>query len=90
MEILVWLEFEFPDHVNRDEIVAEERTVATKLCRDGKLLRIWRDPLQKALWTLWKTKDLDELHSIFTALPMLPYFKTVKVHPLASHPIDPG
>jgi muconolactone D-isomerase len=90
MEFLVRHEFSFPDHVNRDKVISEERAMAADLGRDGKLERLWRDPLQKATWSIWNVNDTDELHSIFAALPAFPYFLNLTVHPLASHPADPG
>lgn len=90
MEFLVSLDFHFPDHVNKDEIVTAERAMAADLRRDGKLLRVWRDPGRNANWTLWNVKDADELHAIFSALPAFPFFQKLQVHALASHPADPG
>ncbi|MFM9269671.1 muconolactone Delta-isomerase [Halomonas elongata] len=85
MEVLVRLEY----IDNPEEVVAAERAMAADLRRDGKLVRMWRDPCQKANWTLWNVADADELHRIFAALPMFPYFGKREVHILAEHPVDP-
>jgi muconolactone D-isomerase len=89
MEFLVRLEFSFPD-TDKDKIVSAERAMAADLRRDGKLLRVWRDPARNGNWTLWNVKDTDEFHALFAALPAFPNFRNVTVYPLASHPADPG
>ncbi len=89
MEFLVSLEFSFPE-AGRDEIISAERAMAADLRKQGKLLRVWRDPARNANWTLWNVRDADELHAIFVALPAFPYFQNLRVHPLANHPADPG
>ncbi|PNP96735.1 muconolactone Delta-isomerase [Sphingobium sp. SA916] len=90
MEFLVRLEFAFPDEETKNAIVAAERDAGNALQEQGVLLRIWRDPGQPANWTLWKAADATEFHTIFSGLPAFPYFRNVRIHPLASHPIDPG
>lgn len=85
MEVLVRLEFD----VIPEGALDAERKMAAELRRDGKLVRMWRDPCQKANWTLWSVDDADELHRIFAALPMFPYFTRREVHFLAEHPVDP-
>jgi muconolactone D-isomerase len=89
MEFLVSLEFNFPAP-DRDKIVSDERAMTADLRRAGTLQRVWRDPARNANWSLWNVKDTDELHALFAALPAFPYLQNVKVHPLASHPSDPG
>lgn len=89
MEFLVRHEFNFPDGVDREKVIAEERARVAELAREGKALRIWRDPLQSATWSLWNFKDVDELQSAFSALPAYPYFQNITVRALGSHPADP-
>ena len=89
MEFLVRLEFSFPD-LDRDRIISDERAMTADLRRAGKLQRLWRDPARNGNWSLWNVKDADELHALFAALPAFPYLRNLKVHPLASHPVDPG
>jgi muconolactone delta-isomerase len=47
MEFPVRLEISLPE-ANREKIISAERAMAADLRRDGKLLRVWRDPAQKA------------------------------------------
>ena len=89
MEFLVRLEINLPE-AGRDKIISAERAMGADLKRDGKLVRVWRDPAQSGNWTLWNVRDADEFHALISALPAFPYFRNVKVYPLAGHPIDPG
>ena len=67
----------------------KEAERARALAEAGVLRRLWRIPGRRANWGIWKAASADELHAALASLPLFPYM-SITVHPLASHPNDPG
>ncbi|HEY6990746.1 MAG TPA: muconolactone Delta-isomerase family protein [Bryobacteraceae bacterium] len=72
-----------------DELLRKEAERARELARAGILQRLWRVPGRRANWGLWAAATTDELHAALASLPLYPYLD-ITVHPLATHPNDPG
>ena len=68
---------------------AQEAARSRELAKQGMLSRLWRVPGRRENWGIWKADDCDQLHNAFVSLPLFDYL-TITVHPLASHPNDPG
>jgi muconolactone D-isomerase len=67
----------------------KESERARQLAAAGILRRLWRVPGRRANWGIWVAATTDELHAAIASLPLFPYL-SVTVHPLATHPNDPG
>jgi muconolactone D-isomerase len=95
MEHLVTMTTHVPDGTADeavDDIRARESARAHQLALDGRLLRLWRPPLQPGQWRtlgLFATRDADELDEALTSMP-LSVWRTDEVTPLAPHPHDPA
>ncbi len=92
MEFLVHIEVEWPADGDPDEkarLTAAERARAAELAREGRIRRLWRIPGRWANWGIWEAPDADALHAAITSLALYPWLD-VTVHPLATHPSDPG
>jgi muconolactone delta-isomerase len=72
-----------------DELLKKEAESARQLAEAGVLRRLWRVPGRHANWGIWVAPTTDELHAALASLPLFPYL-SITVHPLASHPNDPG
>jgi muconolactone delta-isomerase len=72
-----------------DELLKKEAERARQLAEAGILRRLWRVPGRRANWGIWVAQTTDELHAALASLPLFPYL-SITVHPLASHPNDPG
>ncbi len=66
-------------------LVAEEKTRAQTLQREGKWRHLWRIAGEYANISVFDVADHDELHAILSGLPLFP-FMTIAVTPLARHP----
>jgi muconolactone delta-isomerase len=78
-----------------DEAVAEvrEREAAhsRELAAEGRLLRLWRPPLQPGEWRtlgLFDAANSDQLEEVLASMP-LRVWRTDDVTPLSPHPNDP-
>jgi muconolactone D-isomerase len=67
----------------------QESARGRELAQQGIMVRLWRVPGQRANWGIWRANDCDQLHNALASLPLFPYM-TITVHPLATHPNDPG
>jgi len=72
-----------------DALLEKEAERARQLAAAGILRRLWRVPGRRANWGLWAAASTDELHAALASLPLFPYM-SITVHPLATHPNDPG
>lgn len=70
-------------------LIRKEAERSRELAAVGVIRRLWRVPGRRANWGIWVAATIDELHQAIASLPLYPYL-TVTVHPLASHPNDPG
>ena len=70
-------------------LLRQEAERARQLADAGVLRRLWRVPGRRANWGIWNAASIDELHQAIASLPLFPHLN-VTVHPLASHPNDPG
>lgn len=71
------------------ELRAQEAVRALQLAKAGTLIRLWRVPGRRENWGIWNAEDATQLHEALVSLPLFPYLD-ITVHPLASHPNDPG
>jgi len=72
-----------------DELLKKEAQRARELTVAGILRRLWRVPGRRANWGIWAAATTDELHAALVSLPLYPHLD-ITVHPLATHPNDPG
>jgi muconolactone delta-isomerase len=75
-----------------DEVRAREAAHSAELAAQGRLLRLWRPPLQPGEWRtlgLFVAADLDGLESVLASMP-LRIWRTDETLPLLPHPNDPG
>ena len=72
-----------------DELLKKEAQRARELAAEGILRRLWRVPGRRENWGIWAAATTDELHAALASLPLYPYLD-ITVHPLATHPNDPG
>jgi muconolactone delta-isomerase len=95
MEFLVDMTTHVPDGTppeRVDEVRAREADHSRGLARDGRLLRLWRPPLQPGQWRTWglfDAADADALETVLAGMP-LRIWRTDTVTPLAPHPNDPA
>ena len=73
---------------DRERLRVSEARQASRLAEEGKLIRLWRVPGQRANWGIWSADDATDLHRCLTSLPLWPWL-TIDVHPLAEHENDP-
>ncbi len=74
-----------------DELRAAEAIRAADLAKAGKLVRLWRPPLQPGEWRsigLFSAADEAELRQVLDSLPLHIWMK-VTITPLTPHPNDP-
>jgi len=90
MDFLVYMEVGRIDGEEQEKQLREKEAARSReLAEQGILLRLWRVPGRRANWGIWRANDCDQLHDAFVSLPLFQYL-TITVHPLASHPNDPG
>jgi muconolactone D-isomerase len=92
VEFLVHMTLRWPDSLDeaaRGGLTDAEAVRARELADEGRLVKLWRVPGERANWGIWSAPDGDVLHASLTSLPLWPYCR-VTVHPLARHPNDPG
>jgi muconolactone delta-isomerase len=94
MEYLVTMTTRIPDGTPAeavDDVRAREAARSRDLAARGRLLRLWRPPLQPGQWRtlgLFSAADGDQLEEILASMP-LRMWRTDEVTPLAPHPNDP-
>lgn len=92
MEFLVQADISLPRDLSdqaRAELIKAESLRAAELAAEGIIRRVWRVPGRFASWGIWSAPDATELHKAVTSLPMW-QFMDLHVHPLSTHPNDPG
>jgi muconolactone D-isomerase len=91
VEYLVRAEQNIPpdtDPVMMADVKAREYRRALELVDAGILKRVWRIPGRRALFCLYETAEIDELHAALSSLPLFPWLD-IEVIPLAGHHLDP-
>jgi muconolactone delta-isomerase len=95
MEFLVIMTTHVPDGTAPDavdQVRAREAAHSRELAREGRLLRLWRPPLQPGEWRtfgLFAAADGDALEEVLASMP-LRIWRTDEVTPLSPHPNDPA
>jgi muconolactone delta-isomerase len=95
MEYLVTMTTHVPDGTPEqvvDDVRAREAAHSLDLATEGRLLRLWRPPLQPGEWRslgLFAAGDAGQLQQTLASMP-LKIWRTDQVTPLAPHPGDPG
>jgi muconolactone delta-isomerase len=95
MEYLVVMTTHVPDGTAQeaiDDIRTREAAHSRELASQGRLLRLWRPPLQPGEWRslgLFAADDGDELERVLASMP-LRVWRTDEVTPLSRHPNDPA
>jgi len=88
MLYLVHMVVDIPSTIAPDEaarIKAEEKAYSQQLQRSGKWPHLWRVVGEYANYSLFDVASNDELHTLLSQLPLLPFMK-IHVTPLAKHP----
>ena len=95
MEFLVTMTTNVPDGTVPEvveDVRAREAVRSLELARQGRLLRLWRPPLQPGEWRtlgLFSAEDPHQLDEVLTSMP-LHIWRTDEVTPLSPHPNDPA
>jgi muconolactone delta-isomerase len=95
MEYLVTMTTHVPDGTPKpavDDVVTREAARSRELAAEGRLLRLWRPPLQPGEWRslgLFAADDDAQLEQTLASMP-LRVWRTDQVTPLGHHPNDPG
>jgi muconolactone delta-isomerase len=95
MEYLVSMTTHVPDGVSASEVDAvraREAANTAVLADRGRVLRLWRPPLEPGEWRtlgLFDAQDETNLEEVLVGMP-LRVWRTDTVTPLAPHPNDPG
>jgi muconolactone delta-isomerase len=95
MEFLVTMTTHVPDGTSEstvDDVRAREAVRAAELAADGRLLRLWRPPVEPGVWRtlgLFADADADALGVTLASMP-LHIWRTDDVMPLGPHPNDPA
>jgi muconolactone D-isomerase len=90
MEFLVRIAIVLPAGIpeaRSQELAQREAERARELAAEGRLVRLWRVPGQRANVGLWSASDATQLHEALASLPLFPYM-AIAVEPLARHPSD--
>ena len=94
MEYLVTMTTRVPDGTAEEaveDIRTREAAHSRELAARGRLLRLWRPPLQPGEWRtlgLFAAADGDRLEEVLASMP-LRVWRTDEVTPLSPHPNDP-
>ena len=95
MEYLVTMTTQVPEGTSEaevDDVKAREAAHSRELATDGRLLRLWRPPLQPGEWRtlgMFDAADRTELEAVLRSMP-LRVWRTDDIVPLRPHPNDPG
>jgi muconolactone delta-isomerase len=95
VEYLVTMTTRVPDGTSEDavdDIRTREAARSRELASQGRLLRLWRPPLEPGEWRslgLFAAADDDELERVLASMP-LRVWRTDEVTPLSRHPNDPA
>jgi muconolactone delta-isomerase len=95
MEYLVTMTTHVPEGVDPSEVDAvraREAASTAELARQGRVLRLWRPPLEPGEWRtlgLFDAEDETVLGEVLESMP-LHVWRTDTVVPLSPHPNDPG
>lgn len=95
MEYLVEMTTRVPDGVSEpdvEDVRAREAAHTRDLASAGRVLRLWRPPLQPGEWRtvgLFVADDADDLEHTLASMP-LRVWRTDVVTPLGAHANDPG
>lgn len=94
MEYLVTMTTHVPDGTSEEavnDIRSDEDAHSRGLAARGRLLRLWRPPLQPGEWCtlgLFAADDAAQLDELLNSMP-LSVWRTDEVMPLSPHPNDP-
>ncbi len=95
MEYLVTMTTQVPAGTSEaevDDVKAREAAHSRELATDGRLLRLWRPPLQPGEWRtlgMFDAADRTELEAVLRSMP-LRVWRTDDIVPLRPHSNDPG
>src|SRR2546427_705918 len=95
MEYLVTMTTRVPDGTpaaDVEDIRAREAANTRDLAAQGRVLRLWRPPLEPGEWRtigLFAADDPDDLECTLASMP-LRVWRTDEVTALGTHPNDPG
>ena len=95
MEYLVTMATHVPEGTTEaevDDVKAREAAHSRELATQGRLLRLWRPPLQPGEWRslgMFDAADRTELEAVLRSMP-LRVWRTDDMVPLRPHPNDPG
>ena len=95
MEYLVTMTTHVPDGTSEaavQDIRTREAARSRELAAQGRLLRLWRPPLQPGEWRtigLFAAADDAQLEEVLASMP-LRVWRTDEVTPLSLHPNDPA
>jgi muconolactone delta-isomerase len=95
MEYLVTMTTQVPAGTSEaevDDVKAREAAHSRELATDGRLLRLWRPPLQPGEWRtlgMFDAADRTELEAVLRSMP-LRVWRTDDILPLRPHANDPG
>ncbi|MDQ1401529.1 MAG: hypothetical protein QOF81_1021 [Acidimicrobiaceae bacterium] len=95
MEYLVNMTTQVPEGVSEEaiqDIRTREAARSRELAVQGRLLRLWRPPLQPGEWRtlgLFSADDGGQLEEVLASMP-LRVWRTDDVMPLSPHPNDPA
>jgi muconolactone D-isomerase len=95
MEYLVTMTTHVPEGTSEqavEEMRAREADRSRELASQGRLLRLWRPPLEPGEWRtlgLFAAADSAEIEATLRSMP-LRVWRTDEVIPLSPHPSDPA
>lgn len=84
VKMKVHLPVDMPEE-QANQIKSVEKAYSQKLQADGRWRHIWRVAGQYANVSIFDVRDIDELHSLLSNLPLFPYME-IDVQPLCRHP----
>ena len=95
MDYLVTMTTRVPSGTSEHDIAdirAREASHTRQLALQGRVLRLWRPPLEPGEWRtigLFSAADSTDLEQVLASMP-LRIWRTDDVTPLGRHPNDPG
>ncbi len=95
MEYLITMTTHVPEGTSEetvDDIRSREAARSRELAAQGRLLRLWRPPLQPGEWRtlgLFAADDAGQLGQVLALMP-LRVWRTDQITPLSPHPNDPA